>query len=182
MICSVVACGPSASEWFNTPCDISVGVNDCLKFGKDTDYLLCVNAPKMFEPKKKNEYKNRLEIIKQSSARFVTSLCPEWKKYKPQLECIGIQRYGKHFRKGSLFFTRSSSFIAIQYAHSLGATDIILWGVDFINHPNFPAERATEFEIEQYIKLFEFLKGEGVNVWIGNKETVFKDYLKVWQS
>jgi hypothetical protein len=169
MIVSVVGCGESAKEWFKTPYDKSVGVNDCMKFGMDTDYLLCVNEPAKFAPNKKNSYRDRLDTIKGSNAQFVTSLCPEWKKLKPNLQCIRIQRFRDKYAKGLFYFTRSSTFIAIQYAHSLGATEIILWGVDFTSHPDFQPGRATDFELEQYAALIKLIQADGTKVTINSE-------------
>jgi hypothetical protein len=182
MIISVVACGESAKDWFNTPCDISVGVNDCLKWGKDTDYLICVNSPFKFEPNKKNNYTDRKNFILGSRAKFLTSLYDEWKRIKKPLEHLAITRFGNRVRKGTTYFSRSSPFIAMSHAYNLGATDIILWGVDFLNHPDFKeGKRSTDFEMEEY-KRFTDLISKDCGVWIGNENTGLNKYFEVWRN
>lgn len=182
MIISVVACGDSAKHWNKTPCDMSIGVNDCFKFGYDVDYLLCVNAPHLFQPNAKNGYTNRLYTILQSKPkRFITSLCPEWRKYRYDVDCIHIQRFGKYFRKGINYFSKTSPFIAINYAYNLGAKDIILWGIDFLNHPVYkPGKRGTDFEIEEYMRLIGLIQNDGVKVWLGNSSTMLNKYLELY--
>lgn len=183
MTVSVVACGESAKEWFNTPCDKSIGVNDCLKFGHDTDYLVCVNAPFKFEPSKSNGRVNRKETIIRSKAKFITGLCMEWKKLKPGLDCIQLSQFTKWAKKGIVYYSKTSPFIAMSIAFNMGATDIILWGVDFIDHPDFQqGKRNTEFEIEQYVKFAGMIGGQGCKVWIGNEETRLSKHFEVWRN
>lgn len=182
MIVSVVACGQSAKEWCKTPCDISIGVNDCFKFGHDTDYLICVNAPFKFEPRVNNGWTDRKQTILSSRARFLTNLRDEWKKYRSDAEAIHITRFGKQARKGNTYFSKTSPFIAMSYAYNLGATDIILWGVDFVDHPDFKeGKRSTDFEIEEY-KRFADLISKDCRVWIGSENTGLSKYFKVWQN
>lgn len=189
MVVSVVACGESAKEWHKVPFDISVGVNDCVKFGCEVDYLICVNAPFKFEPTKKNDYINRLEtIVNSKPKKFITSLCTEWKKYRGELQCremhcIKLNRFGKYLNKGIVYHSKTSPFIAMSYAFNLGAKDIILWGVDFVNHKDFkPGQRGTDFEIEEYARFAGLLKDQGCNVWLGNNETSLSKYFKVWKG
>jgi hypothetical protein len=184
MIYSVVGCGESAKEWFNTFCDVSIGVNDCFKFGHQVDYLLCVNAPFKFLPTKANNYTDRLSTIRKSNPqKFLTSLCYEWRKYRQDLQCMKIQRFGKHLNKESVYHTRSSTFIAMSWAYKQGAKDIILWGVDFLNHADFPVEqRATQFEIEEYRRFADMIEKEGTKVWIGNENTGLNKYFEVYDK
>jgi hypothetical protein len=183
MTISVVACGQSAKEWFNTPCDKSIGVNDCLKFGQDTDYLVVVNAPFKFEPSKANGRVNRKEIILRSKARFITSLCMEWKKLKPSMDCISLSQFTKWAKKGMVYHSKTSPFIAMSIAFNMGATDIILWGVDFIDHPDFQqGKRNTDFEIEQYVKFAGMISEQGCKVWVGNEGTRLNKHFEVYGS
>jgi hypothetical protein len=184
MTISVVACGQSAKEWYNTHCDKSIGVNDCLKFGKDPDYLVCVNAPFKFEPNKSNGRVNRKEIIIRSNAFFMTSLCTEWRRaHKAVNDCISLSQFTKWAKKGTVYHSKTSPFVAMSIAFNMGAKDIILWGVDFIDHPDYPQEkRRTQFEIEQYVKFADMIGQQGTKVWIGSKETSLNKYFEVYES
>lgn len=184
MIISVVACGPSAKDWFNTPHDYSVGVNDCFKWGKTVDALILINDPKNFEPKKDNGFTNRLKVIKESKPGLViTNDRMNWKKHFPEttVEEVKTVAFWKRFQNERLHHSRTSPFVAINYAFNIGAKEIIVWGVDFIDHPNFPKEkRETDFEIEQYMKLIDHIQNKGVKVWIGNKNTQLNKYLNFY--
>lgn len=183
MTISVVACGQSAKEWYNTPCDKSIGVNDCLKFGHDTDYLVCVNAPFKFGPNKSNGYVSRKNFIISSNAHFITSLCTEWRKHRKVNSCASLTLFTKFLKKGTVYHSKTSPFVAMSIAFNMGAKDIILWGVDFIDHPDFPQEkRNTQFEIEQYVKFADMIGQQGTNVWIGSKETSLNKYFEVWRN
>jgi hypothetical protein len=182
MTISVVACGQSSKEWYKVPCDKSIGVNDCLKFGHDTDYLVCVNAPFKFEPSKSNGRVNRKEFILRSKAFFMTSLCTEWRQARKNVnDCISLSLFTKWAKKGHIYRSKTSPFIAMSIAFNMGANDIILWGVDFIDHPDFQqGKRSTDFEIEQYVRFAEMIRQQGCNVWIGNEGTRLSKYFHLW--
>lgn len=187
MTVSIVACGNSAKEWFNTPCDYSIGVNDCFKWGRNVDTLLIINAPALFQPRQKNGYKNRLEVIKSSTPSIViTDQREDWKRHFPSInvEGIEIKRFNpKHFRKGELYFSKTSPFVALSYALNINATEVILWGVDLLDHPVMkPEYRETAFEIEQYLELIKIMGFYGVKVFIGNENTALAKYLPVYEK
>lgn len=179
MICSIVACGESAREWHKTPCDLSIGVNDCVKFGREVDYLVCVNAPDKFTPKAKNGFTDRLATIVNSQPKRFLCHNNNWKRLIPKAETIPLKPFSGSVLKGRYYKSSTSPFVAITIAYSEGASDIILWGVDFLNHPNIKNKLLSQ-QISEYKRLFDALESKGVNVWLGNTNSVFKDYLKPW--
>lgn len=182
MIVSIIGCGNSAKEWFNTPRDLSIGVNDCFKFGYQVDYLMCLNAPWKFQARKENGYQDRLSVIKQSKPqKFITCL-EEWKKhFGDYAEMVNPRLFGKHLVKGNLYHAKTSPFCAMSYAFNLGAKDIILWGVDFLDHGTLkPGMRDTEFEIEEYVRFADLIEKQGTKVWIGNSDTALNKHFEVW--
>jgi hypothetical protein len=182
MTVSIIACGDSAKEWHKTPYDLSIGVNDCLKWGHEVDYLMCLNAPRKFEPRKNNGYQDRLSIIKKSNPqKFITCL-EEWRKYWFEVEMINPILFGKRAIHGILYHSKTSPFCAMSYAYNLGAKNIILWGVDMLNHSEYkPGQRVTEFEIEQYDKFAGMIEKD-CKVWIGNENTALNKYFEVWNG
>lgn len=184
MIASVVACGDSAKEWFKTPFDMSVGVNDCFKFGYNVDHLVCVNGPLKFQPRASNGMVNRLEIILDSRPKVFYCHNSNWKSYLKgvcEMRMISMVNYNGKFRKGRNYFSKTSPFVAMCLAVNLGATELILWGVDFVNHWKYkPGNRAYESELNMYVSLIDELVHQGINIWIGNENTVLKDYLPVY--
>lgn len=184
-IVSIIGCGDSAKEWVNTPCDLSIGVNDCFKFGHQVDYLLCFNPPWKFQPRKQNGYQDRLSVMKQSKPKKFITCLDDWKKYFlfTEVEMIDPRLFGKHFNKGTVYHAKTSPFAAMSYAFNMGAKDIILWGVDFLNHSELqPGKRETEFEIEEYVRFAKIIEEHGTRVWIGNSETELNKYFEVWRN
>ena len=184
MTVSIVACGDSAKEWYKVPCDLSIGVNDCLKFGHEVNHLVVVNSPIKFHPMLKNGYVDRLKIITNSKPQRFFCHDHRWKAYFPQAELLGMRSYNGTIRPGRIYSSRTSPFVAITLAASLGAKDIILWGIDMLTHHTYkPGKKEFESEFFLYRSMFDELKKLGVNVWLGNNETVLKDHVPVyWAS
>lgn len=173
MTISIVGCGQSAKEWFNTPCDLSIGVNDCVKFGHEVDWLVVVNAPQKFR-------NGRLETIHSSKPKRFLCHNGAWKRNFPDAELLQLHPFRRTVKKGKITFSKTSPFVAINLAYSAEATDIILWGVDFLNHPNVK-DKMLERERIEYSRLFAAIQNKGVRIWVGSPETVLKDELMVWQ-
>jgi hypothetical protein len=181
---SIVACGDSAKEWFKVPIDMSVGVNDCFKFGHNVDHLVCVNSPFKFQPRKDNGMMNRLETILDSRPKKFYCHNSNWRSYFKgviPVENIAMTEFRGKFRKGRNYFSKTSPFIAICLAVNLGATELILWGIDFVNHWQYkPGNKVFDPELNMYVSLIDELKEQGIKIWIGNANTVLKDYLPLY--
>lgn len=183
MLASIVACGDSAKEWYKVPCDLSVGCNDCVKFGHEVDYLVVVNSPLKFHPRLDNKYTDRLKVITDSKPKKFLCHNSNWKKYFPKAELLAFKTFIGTYRKGRVYCSKTSPFVAITLAASLGATEIILWGVDMVSHHTYsPGKRGFSIELDYYKILFEQLEKCGVKVWIGNDNTVLKGFLPVYIS
>src|SRR5688572_21738135 len=160
MTVSIVASGDSAREWFKVPCDLSIGVNDCLKHGHDVDQLVIVNFPRKFtSDRMKNILKSKAKVWTHTSA---------WRAHFPKAEVIRLSPFAGYFHKNQIYCSKTSPMVAISLAVKAGAKDIILWGVDFKNHHVYSdGNKQGKHEISKYQKLFEGLKKIGVNVWLG---------------
>lgn len=179
MIVSIVACGPSAKEWHKTPCDLSIGVNDCVKFGHQVDWLVVVNAVGKFTAKAKNGYQDRLFTIIQSKPKRFFCHNGAWKGYFPSAELVQLQPFRGSVKKGRIASSKTSPFVALNLAFDAGATDIIIWGVDFLNHPSVK-DKLLNYELGEYRRLFEALEKQGMRVFIGSDQTILKEYLPVY--
>lgn len=182
----VVGCGESAKDWFKTPYDYSVGVNDCIKFGQHPNTLILVNAPHKFQPTKDNGYQDRISVIKSTKPQeVITNSRNLWAKYfNCNVEEVRTQSFIKPewFKKGNHYHSKTSTFIALNYAFNLGAEKIVLWGVDLVKHPHFPVgDRETDYEIGQYAKLISAIQRQGTEIFIGNENTVLNRFLKVYK-
>lgn len=154
---SILACGESGSQWDGQ--GISIGVNDCWKFGKPTTYLLCVQTIQQWN----RQPKERLQtIIKSTPEKFYTHK-QEWTKYFAQTEVIKIKRWNGRLN-GQIQFSRTSPFIAIIMAHLWGYDHIKLFGVDFTTHQHYSEGNSKDFgsEMKNYRELMAQLKAKGV--------------------
>lgn len=186
MTVSIIGCGDSAKEWFKTPCDLSIGVNDCVKFGHQVNHLVVVNSPLKFHPKVSNNYVNRFKTITDSKPERFFCHNSNWKPYFPKYELLSLRTFIGTYKKDRIYSAKTSPFVAVTLAVSLGATEIILFGVDMINHHKFSAQadkkHQSDFctELDHYRLLFEGLDDNGIKVYIGNENTVLKDYLPLY--
>lgn len=181
MTVSIVGCGPSAKDWHKVPCDLSIGVNDCVKFGHQVEWLVVVNAVNKFTPKAKNDWTDRLFTIQQSKPKRFFCHNGAWKQYFPNAELLQLQPFRGSVKKFRIAFSKTSPFVALHLAYQENPTDIILWGVDFLNHPNVK-DKLLKTELSEYKRLFDALEGKGIRVWIGSPDTVLREYLPVFKD
>jgi hypothetical protein len=179
MTVSVIGCGDSAKEWFKTPCDLSIGVNDCLKFGHQVDHLVVINAPAKFTAKAKNGYTDRLFTITSSKPKRFICHNGAWKQWFPSAELVPLKPFINSIKKGNVYKSKTSPIAAISLAYNAGAEDIILFGVDFLNHPNVK-DKLLKSELHEYQRLFWCLEEKGTRCWLGNPNSRLIDYLEVW--
>lgn len=173
MIVNVVACGESASEWYETPCDLSIGCNDALKWGHPVDQLIVINSPKQFT-------KERQEIIKKTKA---TVFChsDSWRGLIAY-EHLRLQQFTKHLKKGHVYSSKTSPFVAMSHAFNQGATDIILHGCDMVTHPTFhPGNKLHAYELRQIEKFARMLKEQNCQVWLGKDFGALAKFLPVYE-
>jgi hypothetical protein len=169
---TVVGCGDSAKGWI--PRGTTIGVNDVLKFGRDVDILIVVNSPAKF--------KERLNIIKKSKAKVLTNSVNLWKPHFQN--CQKIERlisFNAKILKNFVYMSQTSPIIAISYAIKQGAKEIIIWGVDFINHRKWAkGTKSGDREIMVYQRFFKECERIGVKVYLGANNTAFDNYLPLW--
>lgn len=176
MTISVIGCGESAKDWFRTPCDVSIGVNDCLKFGQNVDHLICVNSPLKFTP-------DRMKYITSSEPGRFHTHSDSWKQHFPNAEKLHMRTFQGYVKKGQYYKSSTSPFIAISMAYNLNVKDIILWGVDFLTHKRYhEGNKALLPELKNYLGIIEAIQKQGVKVWIGNDQTILRDHLKIYNN
>lgn len=165
---NIIGCGPSGSLWPGT--GESLGVNDSWKFGKPTDYLLCIDWPKKFGDRFKTIQKSRPK-------KFYTQL-PEWTKYVENIEMIHLRRWKGYLEKGKINHSLTSPFVAISLAWNLGYKDLVLWGVDM--NADFEKGYIRE-EISNFKDLTQELKKQNVNVYLGAEGSSL-NFLPIWNG
>lgn len=172
MLINIIGCGDSGKDWHKVPCDISIAVNDAFKWGHHPDYLLVIDSPKRFT-------KERIEVMKQTKSKLITR-DDQWKGILGPSEKVRLQSFGKHLKKGHVYSSKTSTFVAMSIAFNMGATDIILHGVDFINHTVFnPSNKLYNYEMKQYEKFVHMLKEYNVHVWVSSEKSALSKFLNV---
>jgi hypothetical protein len=174
MIVSVIGCGSSAQHWHKVPVDLSIMVNDAYKFGHQPDQLVVINFERKFTPQ-------RLAIIKATKPKRMFTHTATWKKHFPEAEVIRLSPFNGYIRKGMIYKSKTSPIVAMSLAVNQHATDIILFGVDFLNHKSYSNNtKHGQFEISNYLKFFDQLNKMNIKVWRGSAGSAFDNNLPLW--
>jgi hypothetical protein len=170
-----IGCGKSAEYWFNHPHDVSIGVNDAIKHGKDTDYLILIDSLQGFKKEP-----DRVKLIGKSKAKILTN-GDTWRSIFKNYERLHLRPFGKYLKKGHVYCSKSSPFVALSYAFNLGATDIVMFGVDMRNHKLFnDGSRLQQYELRNIEKICRMMAEQGTRVWVSSKESALSKFLNVW--
>lgn len=119
--------GLSASKYFSTEYDLTIGVNDC---PFPTDHLIICDHPRVFSHE-------RLQIIQDHPGWLFTHI-REWMQLR-QAELIALTKDRSdvsNLESDRYQHSISSPFIACVHAFKSGATEIHLAGVDLNGHPH----------------------------------------------
>jgi len=174
MTIHVIGCGDSAKNWDGS--GYSIGVNDAYKFGHALDELILVNHPSKF-----NERLNTILAGGKANAygKVFSHKPGDWKELGA-VE-LPLSPFSNRVRIGSIYKTGgTSTFIAISKAFNFGASDIIVWGVDFISHSVFrPGSQYLKTELFNYRKLIEGIEAKGCKVWLGAEGSVLQEFVEV---
>lgn len=175
MTAFIIGLGASAEGWYNHPHDLSIGVNDAIKWGKDTDYLLLIDSFNGF----KNE-PERVKTISRSKAKILTH-GDTWKKIFPKYEVLRLQGFSKHLNRKHVYSSKSSPFVAASYAFHLGATDIVLFGCDYVNHPTLKeGSKIYDYELRNWERMSKLMEQQETYLFVSSGESKVSEFLPVW--
>lgn len=170
MTYNIIACGETGKYWNGN--GHNVGVNDAAKWGHRIEHLLLANAPGKFEPE-------RLKIIMESRPENFYSNTEAWRKYFPNMIHYKTESWnGTLIKKRGLTTMNSSPCIAMHLAWQLGATKLILWGVDFNNHQNINGGNLKT-ELRQYRGFIHALLEHGVETYLGASGSALEEFVNV---
>lgn len=176
MTCFIIGCGSSGRDWFTHPHDVSIGCNDSIKHGRDTDYLVLINALQGFKREKE-----KLDLIQSSRAKVLTN-SDSWKSMFRDYEKIKLVTFHKHIKKGIVYSSKSSPFVAASIAFNMGAKDIVLFGVDMNTHHLFnPENKLRDYEVRNFERLSKLMAAQGTTMWISSNESALSKVLPVYQ-
>lgn len=167
---NIIACGPTGEHWDGT--GHNVGVNDAGKWGHKLENLLLANAPGKFDSE-------RLKTIIESNPDNFFSNTEAWKKYFPKMIHYKTESWnGILIKKRGLTTMNSSPCIAMHLAWQLGATELVLWGVDFTNHPVINGG-SLRTELRQYKGFINALEDNGVKTFLGVSGSALDEFVNV---
>jgi hypothetical protein len=157
MTVEVLGLGESLSE-YKPNGNITIGVNDIHSRIK-TNYVVCVDN---FEP----FTKERLDTILNTKCKGFYSQLECWKSVQNYTE-IKIHRVAE--LDSELFrYSNNSTFVACVLAYKLGATKIILWGVDMNTHKHF-VNNSFDKAVNDFKQLKKDLNQLGCELVIGSE-------------
>ena len=174
MIFTVVASGESARHWVRR--GICIGSNDVNKWGQEVDYLILANHP--------GKFKERLTTIKKSKANVLTTSKKQWGKIFPSCEQITrVTSFNQRIVNGFIYTSSTTPIMCISLGIKLGAKDIILWGVDMINHRVWSkGTKQGNREIAIYLRFFDACQKIGVKLYLGANNTAFDSILPLYHD
>lgn len=171
MIVEVLGLGESL-EFYQANENTTVGVNDIWKKVK-TDYVVCVDVPSVFNAE-------RLGAIRATNCKGFYSQCLEWSSLPnfKKIEFAGSRGSFFDFDTDKFCYSNSSAFVAVVLAYKLGATEIIMHGVDFISHKHFKGH-SYDKAILDFRNLQKELEKRFVLLSVGNKFSALSNFLPV---
>lgn len=173
MTYNIISCGQTASQYHGN--GLSIGLNDCFKYGKQPTILGIFNHRNRFT-------QDRIETIKRTKPTKFYSDSDSWQKYFPEMIQVKLRSWDGHLRKepDRLAHAHTGTFICMSLAYNLGATKIVLWGADFQNHHVWTKQNPEmKVELRQYRQLVDALRMEGVKVYLGAHGSLLEEFLTV---
>jgi hypothetical protein len=157
MIAHIIGCGPSGKHWNGK--GFSIGVNDCLKFDHNVDILVIVNSL--------NSYPERKKIVEDTRPRQTLYGISCWANH-PCFTPIPTMVHwrGRLDKNHKIYRSKTSPFIAASMAYSMGYDKIVLWGVDFVDHPVVKDQKLRS-EVGMYVSLQNALLKKGASMYLG---------------
>lgn len=164
----VIGLGPSANLW--RPGEhYSIGVNDCWRHGK-TDRLVVVNDFRK-EPHREKY------IITADPPDGLWSHLRLWREH-PRFQFLQMRQYFRRVEPGVVYKSGfSSPFIAMSMAVAMGAQQVVLYGVDFVDHPMFNAANNNAIlsrEVQLYCMFSETVAQKGIKIQIASNYGALK--------
>lgn len=167
MTCHILGLGPSIQD-FKEYDGYRIGVNDISRYTY-ADRIICVNR---FNPE-------RTQWVNDSRPEDgLWSSMGMWSKH-PSYRKLTYRPWHGVFKDKTIFSSKSSPFIAYTMAYTLGFKEIVLWGVDLIDHPNIKG-RLKDNEINNFALFYKEIKKRGVETFKGSEISQLK--LPIWHG
>jgi len=168
---SIIGCGQTAALWDGK--GASIGVNDCWKFGNTTDALVVVDSF--------TRQLDRQKLIAECmpNAGFYSNL-NRW-KHHPQYKQLVFTAYTSgDVRINRVYHSTTSPFIAMSLAATQGFKEIVLYGVDLVDHTYIRGYLLLS-EVKKFDGYTKALEKHGVKVYLASEFGALKEILPVWE-
>lgn len=158
MICHVLGLGKSIHD-FKEYEGYRIGVNDIYRYTY-CDRVIVVNSfTKLPERKQYIDTARPLDGLWSHLSSF---------KEHPEYRKLEMKPFNGIVRPKTVYFSKSSPFIAMSMAYALGFKEIVLWGVDLVDHPILKDKNKIA-EINNFCKFTSEINKQGVQVYKGSK-------------
>lgn len=181
MTIHVIASGESGAKWSGQ--GPSIGVNDCSKWGYPVDYLVLLNTPAQFQQSR------QMDIVRTQFKTLFTTIKSHWTKFfeshGDKVNEILIRKWSPTTKlsKYYIYHSKTSPLVAMSLAYNMGATEIVLWGVDFKTHHRYrEGQQYFIGEMRQYQTFIQALEKSGVKVYLGAEGSALGKIVPIWQA
>lgn len=171
MIAHVLALGPSIKS-FKPDGNFTIGCNDIAKHFTP-DVLMVVSTLSH----------DRAEIVRVSEPKKLLSHMPYWVSH-PSYEYIGSDMMPwrndrpNRMDKKIMWTSNNTPFMCAVWAFNQGYDEIVLWGVDLLDHPLLK-DSALEKTWTDFSQLQEAMKENKASMYLGSPGSVLD--LKQWK-
>lgn len=175
--CYVLGLGKSLSEYKPQENDICFGVNDIWQYHK-TEYVVCLEKPTV----QRSITPEKLQVLKECKPSIFYTNESGWEKYhKLRVNKIKLDRTIR-LKPDVVPCSNNSPFVAVALAARHGFNNIVLYGVDFLDHWQLSAPKIKSKIINDYQKLNEELLKKNITLYVGSQKSILHKILPLWKK
>lgn len=172
----IIGLGASLNETIKYVGGTTIGVNDVYSSFR-TDYVVCVDKPQRFEALR------RLTIADCKPEIFYSN-CLEW-SFKKEFQHLKIAPIRSNLSTlddiNNVPYSNNSTFVACIMAYHLGATEIIMHGVDFKNHKQLSEPDTLERALKDFQNLFIEFNKRKIKLFINSNYSELSKIIPVYE-
>lgn len=172
MTCHILGLGPSIHD-YKPDGNFSIGCNDSFRY-HPSNYLICVS--RLSPERTRVVMDSRPEKLLAYTGPFVNH--PAYQYIAHSLPTWRMDRENR-LDQGIIWSSNNTPFIACVVAHNLGYKEIVMWGVDFIEHPLIK-DGALEVAKSHFLQLYVALSKIGTSLYLGNAKSCLS--LPLWHQ
>ena len=169
MICHVLGLGESIKD-FKEYEGYRIGVNDIYRHTYCDRVVVVNNFAKL------QERKNYIDTCRPLDGLWSHLSC--WHNHT-EFKKLSFQAWNGVYKAKTVYCSKSSPFVALTMACSLGFTEVVLWGVDMKTHKDLK-DRTKVIELNNFDTFVRAVEKTGVKVFKGSEYSDLR--LPVWTN